>query len=58
MPAEDRHRVAGVGLEVGAVLVLADRHAAGIGVLDDDDRRFLELGDAFVGRLGVADVVV
>ena len=37
--AVDRHRIAGIGLEIGAVLVRADRDAAGIGVLDHDDGR-------------------
>jgi hypothetical protein len=37
------------------------RHAAGIGVLDDGasgGARRIELGDAFIGRVGVVDVVV
>ncbi len=43
-------------MQVGAF-----RHAAGIGVLDDDAGRGaarIELGDAFIGRVGVVDVVV
>ena len=46
-----------VGLQQG----LAFRDAAGIGVLDDDDRRGsirIELGDAFIGCVGVVDIVV
>ena len=56
--AIDRHRIARIGLEIGAVLVRGDRHAARVGVLDHDDGRLAELGHAFVGGVGVVDVVV
>ena len=59
--AEGRDRIAGERLFVGLEQGRADRDAAGVGVLDDGDRRAfgrIELGDEFVGRVGVVDVVV
>src|SRR5690606_26132090 len=43
-----------VGLERG----LRDRHAAGVGVLDDDAGGSVEAARAFPGGVGVGDVVV
>ena len=48
-------------LLVGAEQIGALGDAAGVGVLDDDagrGARRVELGDAFIGRIGVVDVVV
>ena len=56
--AEDRHGIAGIGFQVGGVLILVDGHAAGVGVLHHDDGGLRKLSDALIGRLGVADVVV
>ena len=61
MPPNADVGVAGQRLAIGLDEVAAFRHAAGIGVLDDGDRGGapgIELGDAFVGRVGVVDVVV
>ena len=59
--AEGRGRIAGQRLAIGADEVGAFGDAAGIGVLDDDaggGALGIELGDAFIGRIGVVDVVV
>ena len=59
--AEGRDRVAGQRLAIGVEQRDALRHAAGIGVLDDGaggGALRIELGDAFIGRVGVVDVVV
>src|SRR4029077_8305797 len=59
--AERRGRVAGERLAVGLGEAGAFGDAARIGVLDDGAGRALrrvELGDAFIGRVGVVDVVV
>ena len=59
--AEGGNRIAGQRLAVGIDQTVAFRHAAGIGVLDDGagcGARRIEFGDAFVGRVGVVDVVV
>src|SRR5215471_14180141 len=53
--------VASKGSAIGIDEGLRLRHAAGIGVLDDGacgGARRIELGDAFIGRVGVVDVVV
>ena len=46
----------GFGIRLGGVF--AHGHAAGVGVLDDDAGRRVELLDAFPGRIGVGNVVV
>ena len=54
-------RIAGERLAIGADQIGAFGDAAGVGVLDDDaggGARRIELGDAFIGRIGVVDVVV
>ena len=59
--AERRDRIAGERLAIGVEQVFAFGDAARIGVLDDGAgrrARRIELGDAFVGRVGVVDVVV
>ena len=59
--AEGRGGVGAEGLAVGVGEAGADRHAARVGVLDDGDRRRfpgIELGDHFVGGVGVVEVVV
>ena len=58
---ERRHRIAGQRLAIGVDEAFALRHAARVGVLDDGARRRprrIELGDAFVRRVGVVDVVI
>ena len=59
--AEGRHGVAGQRLAIGFEQACALGDAARIGVLDDHAGRGaggIELGDAFIGRVGVVDVVV
>ena len=59
--AEGGDRIAGERLAVGVDEAVAFGDAARIGVLDDGasrGARRIELGDAFVGRVGVVDVVV
>ena len=56
--AEGAHRIAGERLAPGLAQRRADGDAAGIGVLDDGDRRRRELGDQLVGGIGVVEVVV
>ena len=59
--AEGRDRIAAQRPLVGVAQAVAFGDAARIGVLDDDDGRRvrrIELGDAFIGRVGVVDVVV
>ena len=59
--AERRDRIAGQRLAIGVEQGVAFGDAARIGVLDDGagrGARRIELGDAFVGRVGVVDVVV
>ena len=59
--AEGRDRIAAQRLEIGLLQRRAFRDAAGVGVLDDRDRRRargIEFRDAFEGRVGVVDVVV
>ena len=61
MPPIGRLGVAGERLAVGADEIGAFGDAAGIGVLDNDagrGARRIKLGDAFIGRVGVVDVVV
>src|SRR3546814_14537040 len=53
-----RSRVAGQRLGVGRRQTVAACHAAGLGVLDDGDRRRRELGDQFEGGIGVVEDVV
>ena len=56
-----RLRIAGERLAIGADEIGALGDAAGIGMLDDDagrGARRIEFGDAFIGRIGVVDVVV
>ena len=45
-------------LSQAAGQVARHRHAAGVGVLDDDDRRAVEFRHAFEGGVGVVQVVV
>src|SRR5213079_84935 len=51
----------GQRLAIGADEIRTFGDAAGIGVLDDDagrGARRVEFGDAFIGRIGVVDVIV
>src|ERR1019366_9485101 len=53
--------IAGQRLAIGVVQVAGFRYAAGVGVLDDHASRGasgIEFGDAFIGRVGIVDVVV
>ena len=59
--AKGRNRIAAQRLEIGLLQRGAFRDAAGVGVLDDRDRRRagrIEFRDAFEGRVGVVDVIV
>ena len=56
--AKGAGRVSLERLAVGVGGIFAYRHAAGVGVLDDDTGRCLELLDAFPRGVGVGDVVV
>ena len=61
MPPKADVRIAGQRLAIGADEIGAFGDAAGIGVLDDDagrGARRIELADAFIGRIGIVDVVV
>ena len=56
--AEGGFRIGAVGAVVGFEQVVAEGHAAGIGMLDDHaGRAFIELLDAFQRGIGVGDVV-
>ena len=55
--AVGRDRVAGQRLQVGLQRVGADRHPAGVVVLDDHAGRLLEVADQAAGRVEVEDVV-
>ena len=56
--AEGRRRIGRERAPVAVQRIRADRHAAGIGMLDDDAGGRIERLDAFPGRVGVGDVVV
>ena len=59
--AERRYRIAGERLAVRIEQIFAFGHAARIGVLDDHAGGAalrIELGEAFVGRVGVVEIVV
>ena len=59
--AEGGDRIASERLAIGIDEAVAFGDAAGIGVLDDGasrGARRIEFGDAFVGRVGVVDIVV
>ncbi|OIQ65472.1 hypothetical protein GALL_529680 [mine drainage metagenome] len=59
--AKGGSRIARQRLAVGADEIGAFRDAAGVGMLDDDagrGARRIELADAFIGRVGVVDIVV
>jgi hypothetical protein len=57
--AEGRHRVAGERRLIGLEQRLAARHAAGVGVLDDDDRRRTvdEFADQLQRGIGVVQLL-
>ena len=55
--AEGRCRVGDIGLLVGIQHTVRHRHAAGVGVFDDDAGGLIEGLDAFEGGIGVGDVV-
>ena len=57
-PAEGRDGVAFQRAGVGFRQVLADGHAARVGVLHDDHGGLFELGHQLIGGVGVGDVVV
>ena len=57
--AESRFGVGGKSPLVSFEQILAEGHAAGVGVFDDNaGRTFVELLDAFKSTVGIADVVV
>ncbi len=56
--AEGADRIAGVGLHVGIGDVVADRHPARVGVLDDHACRVVETMDQAPGRFRVVEIEV
>ena len=59
--AEGGGGIASQRLAVGVVQIVRFRHTARVGVLDDHAGRGalgIEFGDAFIGRVGIIDVVV
>ena len=57
--AKTRNRVGGEGFQIGLGITASDRHAAGVGVFDNDTGRLLvKLVDTLQRSISIVDVVV